>query len=448
MNLLEMILDKTGLDYIRTGEGLAGIGAWGRSLKYLDIPHKLQWYYEIDKYASNAFAAIHDVSEDLNRWDIFGNKENLEDIDVFYYSPPCQSFSLAGKREGTDVAKGTIFWECLEIIKLKKPFYSIMENVEGLTHEAFKYEWAEMQRDIRNAGYVNYPMVLNTQNYGIPQNRSRIFLISIREDIDKEMKEQGIYFTEPKTVKLELRLKDLLEDAVDKKYYLSDKMVDFFYSNEQKNKEKGNGFRFGVSDGNIVASAITTRNGSRMDDNFIKVPCDTKKGYMEAYDGDGIYLDRPEQKRGTVQSGMIPTLKTSGEDIGVVVTDKIIKLGNLSTNDRFGGDPQDWRLYSPEGICPTIKAAASNGYIKERLRIRKLTPLETFRLQHFSDDDYYKAVESYEKKWGKDKSDTQMYIRTGNSISVNVINEIHKNLLLGRQQVAYQSTMFDYMGGI
>lgn len=131
-------------------------------------------------------------------------------------------------------------------------------------------------------------------------------------------------YTFPKPTPLKLRLKDMLEDNVDEKYYLSDKMIDFFTYNEEKQKENGNGFRFNVSEGNVIAKTITTRAGSRMDDNFIRIKNANSKGYLEATEGDGIDLLQPnsETRRGRVQKETIQTLDTmGGNGKGVVVNE-------------------------------------------------------------------------------------------------------------------------------
>lgn len=170
-------------------------------------------------------------------------------------------------------------------------------------------------------------------------------------------------FKFPEKQELKLRLKDILEDEVDEKYYLSDKTTDFFIYNEQKQIEKGNGFRFNVTDGNVIAKTITTRAGGRMDDNFIGnkelyIKNATKKGYLEATEGDGIDISsRMKYHRGNVQKGMIQTLDCQG--------------GN------------------------------SKGVVDSELRIRKLTPLECWRLMGFDDEDFEKAE--------KVNSNTQLY---------------------------------------
>lgn len=124
-----------------SAEIFAGIGAWGKALdrvtKRHGDTHELKYYFEIDKYASNAFAAIHGVSEELNNWDIT-EKCEVPEVDIFFYSPPCQSFSIAGKKEGRTVAKGNLFDSAIEKLKQSNPKFAIMENVANLLINARK----------------------------------------------------------------------------------------------------------------------------------------------------------------------------------------------------------------------------------------------------------------------------------------------------------------------
>ena len=340
-------------------ESFAGIGAWGKAIKQVTKNHgdtcELKWYAEIDKYASNAFSAIHDVSEDLNIWDITKDTK-VDEVDIFFYSPPCQTFSIAGRRELTTVPKGNLFYNALDKIKQIKPKYLIMENVKGLlsgaAYEDFKYMFIELERN----GYFNYAKVLNTKDYGIPQNRERVFIVSIRKDLY----DQGKRFEFPKGMKLEKRLFDMLEDEADEKYFLSQKMINAFLLNEDWAS------RFQLKKETDIANCIDTKEGGRRTNNFF-----------------GYYYLKPNHNIG----------------------------------------------------------------IYNELVVRKLKPLECFRLQGFEDEDYYKAVTAYDKKFGlnKDgttKSNAQMYMRAGNSITVNVIVEILENLLYDRKQEGQQLSLF------
>ena len=301
----------------------SGIGAFEKALDNLGIEYELVNYCEIDKYASLSYSLIHNVSESKNLGDItkVDTSKFPKDIDLVTYGFPCQDISLAGKQQGFQKEDGSttrsgLFFEALRIIEDTKPRIAIAENVKNLVSKKFNKEFNIVLSSLDKAGYNSYFEVLNSKDFGIPQNRERVFIVSIRKDIDKFNFFEPFMF--PRKQELKLRLKDLLESQVDEKYFLSDKMISFFTQNSQSQKEKGNGFTFAPSNGETIAKTITTRNGSRMDDNFISIPEKTKKGYALATVGDGVYVNRPHQKRGVVQKGMIQTIKTS-PDVGVVV---------------------------------------------------------------------------------------------------------------------------------
>lgn len=225
-------------------------------------------------------------------------------------------------------------YETIRIVRKLKPKYVIWENVKNLLSKKHRHNFDNYLDQMEQLGYQNYYQVLNAKDYGIPQNRERVFTISILG---------GGEFKFPEKQELKLRLKDMLEDEVDEKYYLSDKIIKFYQKNEEEQKAKGNGFTFGVSDGNKVARAITTRAGSRMDDNFIKIPNNTKQGYLEAYEGDGVYTNT-STKRGTVTPQAMHTI-TSYQDCGVVVK---------SAYDRDYGSKGKLQ---EDNVCDTLQAA-------------------------------------------------------------------------------------------
>lgn len=325
----------------------SGIGAFEKALDNLGIKYELVNYCEIDKYASLSYSLIHNVSESKNLGDItkVDTSKFPKDIDLVTYGFPCQDISLAGKQQGFQKDDGSttrsgLFFEALRIIEDTKPRIAIAENVKNLVSKKFSKEFNIVLSSLDKAGYNSYFEVLNSKDFGIPQNRERVFIVSIRKDIDKFNFFEPFMF--PRKQELKLRLKDLLESQVDEKYFLSDKMISFFAQNSHSQKEKGNGFTFAPSNGETIAKTITTRNGSRMDDNFISIPEKTKKGYALATDGDGVYVNRPHQKRGVVQKGMIQTIKTS-PDVGVVVNNsnetlkrqlcnKLVKSGIVKEN--------------------------------------------------------------------------------------------------------------------
>lgn len=218
----------------------SGIGAFEKALENLGVDYDLVGYCEIDKYASKSYAAVHGVSKAMNLWDVtkIDTSELPKDIDLITYGFPCQDISLAGKQKGFHKGNGTLtrsglFFEALRIIEDTKPKIAIAENVKNLTSKKFSEQFEIVLRSLEEAGYNNYWKVLNAKDYGIPQNRERVFIVSIHKDIDNGL------FEFPKPFLLKKRLKDVLEDEVDEKYFLSDKTLKFFIEKTKKAKRKG-----------------------------------------------------------------------------------------------------------------------------------------------------------------------------------------------------------------
>ena len=500
----------------------SGIGGPEKALKRLGIEYELVGYSEIDKYASKSYSAVHEESEIKNYWDITKiNGAELPDFDLLTWGFPCQDISIAGKQAG--IHEGTrsgLYYDGLRILKAKKPKYSLIENVKALTSKKFADTFESILKDLDEAGYNNYWQVLDAKDYGIPQHRERVFIVSIRKDINQE-------FVFPEKEELKLKLKDLLEDEVEEKYYLSDRMIQTFSDMTNRNGYiRGKCFKPHSLDDDRVANTIKTTAGSRPEDNFVKrkydefidekgyvpeifnpynkseikdvaktitgecgsttssaahlilkeprlydqayqtaqenecedgdtidafnkkvnksgisptvttrpegfktailIPEATKKGYAEATDGDGVYINRPHQKRGVVQKDKIQTIKTT-PDVGVVVEKKIKYEEPL---EREGWHKKAKEVLNPDGISTCIHTQSNNllQKIKEpTLRIRKLTPLECWRLMGFDDEDFYKAQ-------SVGISNTQLYKQAGNSIVVNVLEKIFNNLLKGERK--------------
>lgn len=205
---------------LKVFEAFAGIGTQRMALRNLGIDHEVVAISEIDKFAIKSYEAIH--GEVKNLGDI--TKIKVEDIpnhDLFTYSFPCQDISLAGKLKGLDKnsdTRSSLLWECERIIENKKPKYLLMENVKNLVGKKFKPYFEEWLKVLENLGYSNYWQVLNAKDYGVPQNRERVFCISILDC--------SIPFNFPEPFKLQVRLKDILESEVDEKFYLSQKQVE------------------------------------------------------------------------------------------------------------------------------------------------------------------------------------------------------------------------------
>ena len=203
----------------------SGIGAFERACCRIGLDWELVNYCEIDRWASLSYSMVNQCSESLNLRDVRTvTAETVRDrrVDLITYGFPCQDISIAGKQQGfvNDCGESTrsgLFFEALRIIKELRPRYAIAENVKALTSTKFKTEFATVLSSLEEAGYNNYWSVLNAKDYGIPQNRERVFIVSIRRDVDEGD------FQFPDKEPLVLRLRDMLEPAesVDEKYYLS-----------------------------------------------------------------------------------------------------------------------------------------------------------------------------------------------------------------------------------
>ena len=311
-------------------ELFSGIGAIRKALERTSIPFKVVDAVDIDKYAVNSYNAM--FNENYEPQDICSWNKDIQ-VDLLMHGSPCQDFSVCGLNLGGDEGTGTrssLMWETVRIITKLKPKYVIWENVKNVLSKKHKHNFDKYIDKLAQLGYNSYYQVLNAKDYGIPQNRERVFTVSIRKDIDKGS------FVFPVKQELKLKLKDLLENDVNEKYYLSDKMISYCLGDNQQESKFPRGERFlqNINRNNQdIAVTISTNPGNRPVDNFIKIKDkditqepyfkiknNTKKGYLEAYEGDGIYTNT-SNKRGTVQKEMIPAL-TSLQDKGVVVNER------------------------------------------------------------------------------------------------------------------------------
>jgi DNA (cytosine-5)-methyltransferase 1 len=228
--------------------------------------YELVGWSEIDKYAIQAHNAVYPQWADRNYGDISKiDWSQVPDFDLFTYSSPCQDFSQAGIQRGGTEGSGTrssLLWECRKAIISKRPKYLLFENVAALVSQKFLPLFNKWQGELTRYGYTNFAQILNSKDYGIPQNRDRIFLVSILDE------DATYHFPEP--FKLETRLKDVLEKNVDEKYYLSDNVIQSFNIHKERNHSKGNGFGWKPTNGEGVAMCIKTSTNQRADDNYIK----------------------------------------------------------------------------------------------------------------------------------------------------------------------------------
>ena len=497
---------------IKVGSDFSGVGAFDQALKRLGVKYETVFACDMDKYARDTF--IHNYGEPkYYPMNVYDREIPTESLDIYMTSPPCQAFSLAGKRLGKDDKRGILFFNSHEFIHVNKPRFFIFENVKGLLSDdggrTFQ-EWVNMLGgksvnglpvlfpDEEAVPYHLYWQVLNAKKHGVPQNRERVFLIGIRDDSDNS-------FQFPKEEHLTKRLKDVLDDDVDEKYFLSEKMVSYL-TNRSDNFNNG---KINYKDENSVASTITKSSSSiDISDNIIVVentnPCGhgqngnvyheegisptlstnkgegikiksaTSKGYELAQEGDSINFSvlTSETRRVRVGKGVAQTLDTACNQ---AILQKYPSLQNGKGNILFHrkGFATNTKVYDIENECGTIDTCQGGGIephvlIKENIiyndkrlnetiaknelpegipmaidtynqkvqensptltephhnttrlwdgyRIRRLTPRECFRLMDFPDTFTWNV------------SDSQAYKQAGNSIVVNVLYKILKQL--------------------
>jgi len=537
---------------ITVNELFSGIGSQSAALDRLEINFKVVGIAEIDKYAIKSYEAIH--GQVRNYGDI-SVVEKLEYADFWTYSFPCQDISVAGKRRGiNENTRSGLLYQVERLLEVSKqcgelPKYLMLENVKNLVGKQFKPRFDEWLQKLDELGFNTYWQVLNAKNYGIPQNRERVFAISIRKDID-----MGYEF--PLPFDNGKRLKDVLEAEVDEKFYINNEKTEKLISqlskactgivSEQATKfngeteyantllardykgfgnqgmncvvETNNQKRLGgLYDGEtkhqagsvwdikyIAPTVDTMQGGNRQPCVLIKQA--TKQGYIECNIPGVADLSFPDSKtrRGRVQDGgeICPTLLAGQQDLCYIETKSIKVLGNYSpsnheasrivdTNgisptvkenhgtvtgivelpciaasrgrnienpsDRTPGNEVEQRLeINKKGTSNTITTVQKDNYVVEpntiiddtqgfdgcryysentptlrsqrsglktidtNFRIRKLTPLECWRLMGFTDEQFHKAAEV--------NSNSQLYKQAGNSIVVDVLYYLFKNL--------------------
>lgn len=382
------------MEKLTINELFSGIGAQVAALKRLGIEYETVGIAEIDRFAIQSYEAINGKTR--NYGDV-SKVERLDYADLWTYSSPCQDFSIAGNQRGLYDENGeqTRSGLLLEVERLLKtaiadgeaPKYLLLENVKNLVGKKFKPDFDRWLNTLERLGYRNHWQVLNAKDYGVPQNRERVFVVSIRKDIYK-----GYSFPAP--FPLELRLKDILELSVDEKFYLSDKLVQGFLRKNERDKEKGNGFRFEPQDRkDPYAKAILAGYASCK-------PCST-------------YIKEP----------------------------MVEQVGNLypsATRD----NPNQGRVYDAHGIAACLNCMGGGNqqpHIIEHntnFSIRKLTPRECWRLMAFTDEEFNKAQQS-------GVSNSQLYKQAGNSIVVDVLKYIFQNLFKETKEKS-ESGVFQY----
>lgn len=384
----------------KIGSFCSGIGAPEQAIKDLNINHSIEFACEIDKYARMTYQANHEAKimyEDLTK--IYYSE--LPDVNLFVAGFPCQSFSIAGKRLGFEDTRGTIFFHILEYLKTKKPDMFVLENVKGLlshdkgkTFDVIINSLAStvngqclMFPNVDTLGYNVYYQILNAKDYGIPQNRERVFIVGFKNNQT---------FNFPKKQELKLKLKDLLESNVDEKYYLSEKMINGFLSKDNN----FNGEFEPKTIESLVANTLTARCfKSGVTDNYIQL-----QKISGTNQGDRVYS----------VNGLSSCLGSNGGGGGAKTGLYAIPV---LTPNRIN-KKQNGRQFKNDGESMFTLTSQDRHGIYDGYKIRRLTPRECMRLMGFPDSFITPC------------SDTQTYKQAGNSIVTNVLKEIFKEMRL------------------
>ncbi len=426
---------------------------------------KLINFCEFDKYAVKSYCTIHNVDESLNLGDITKVDENkIADFNMICGGSPCQDFSVSGKQKGSvwecndcghtynpltvhysqreycphchstslNKSRSSLLVEFLRIVRGKRPDFGIYENVKNIVGKKFKDTFNMFTDELNEYGYNVYYKVLNAKDYGVPQNRERVYLIFIKKFLDNGK------FEFPRGFDNGIRLIDVLEQEVDEKYYISEERMKTI--RENFSDYFGN---YSLTDSNTSSAAKEGNNTPKFIGNI------TNPKLHDGYAGATFDTDYISPSLTTMQGG--------GRQPHVIekTEPKVLTVGKLSTSQDsaivsvYGVAPTHTAGHgnfpkvafplnpSDDGMCRTIKAQQANNTIanfksskfgatgvlenKDNIRIRKLTPKECFRLMGFEDKDWQIAVNA-------GISNSQFYKQAGNSIVVDVLYYIFVEL--------------------
>lgn len=369
---------------VRLGTLFSGIGAIEHAFQRLKLKHKIIFAGDIEDKCRQSYFANYDIEKedwftDVREFDATGYKGK---VDFVVGGAPCQAFSMVGKRLGFEDARGTLFYEFARVIKECEPKVFLFENVKGLLNHDNGRTWHVIYDIFKELGYDVHFRVLNSRDYGIPQNRERLFCLGFKTPTN---------FNFPAPIPLEYRMYDFLEDFVDTKYFLKEKGVKFVTSS--KNREKC----YTQVNGDVALCQKRNQQFNWHGD-FVFYPITSDETYEENFDEfifdvkdveEKYYLSEKVAKY--VLAGGTKNFRTSTK------TDLEVARPLLQTMHK-------------------MHRAGVDNYVTHKGRIRKLTPRECLRLMGFKDS--FKIV----------VSDTSMYQQSGNSIVVDVLIAILKQM--------------------
>ena len=371
---------------IKVATLFSGIGAIEHSLKRLNLRHEIIFAGDIDKNCKASYFNNYDISDENWHEDVttFNAKKYKNKVDLLVGGSPCQAFSMVGKRLGLEDTRGTLFYEFARIVNECKPKVFIYENVKGLLNHDEGKTWQVVQDVFQELGYKIFSQTLNSKDFGIPQHRERIFVIAF-----KDKKET---FDFPKKIELHHSMQDFLEDYIDSKYYLKEKGIKFVTSSWNRRK------KYTQINGDIALCQKANQQFNWHGDFvFENIP------ENESFDTFVFNVNDVEEKyylsskvKKYVLAGGTKTFKTS-KDTDLPVARPLL-----------------------QSMHKMHRAGVDNYVTHNKGRIRKLTPRECLRLMGFRDN--FKIV----------ASDTQMYRQAGNSIVVDVLIALLKQIDITR----------------
>jgi len=407
---------------IKAIELFAGTGAVNQALKNIGVPHKVVAISEIDKFAVKSYEALHGETNNLG--DITAIEE-LPPADLWTYGFPCQDISLAGLNKGLDRGGGTrsgLLWE-VERLLLKArdtgtlPKYLLLENVKNLISKNHRANYDEWVAFLSGLGYETHTKVLNAKHYGVPQNRERVFGISILGGGD---------FTFPQPMYSEKRLKDVLEDEVDQKYYLKEQTIKSILASSHGCR------KVLIQTQNEICRTLAAHNaveprcvvvGTIDEGKWAKVT----EMHQRIYSPDGLAPTITSCAGGNQEKKIIledfypnrirtydktaPTIRAGREGLKVVAL----------RGRQYGSEEYIQTLEERADDCTnTLTSVSKDNLLLENCTIRKLTPTECWRLMGWADAEITKVKAVM--------SNAQLYRQAGNGIVVPVLEAIFKNL--------------------
>ncbi len=379
---------------VRLGTVFSGIGAIEHAFQRLKLKYKIVFAGDIEEKCRQSYFANYEINEDDWFTDIreFDATQYRGQVDFIVGGAPCQAFSMVGKRLGFEDARGTLFYEFARVVKETEPKVFLFENVKGLINHDNGRTWQVIHDIFEELGYDVHFRILNSKDYGIPQNRERLFCLGFKKPTD---------FRFPAPIELEYRMYDFLEDYVDTKYFLREKGIKFVTSH--KNREKS----YTQVNGDIALCQKRNQQFNWHGD-FVYHPVAEGEPFEEDFDEfifdvrdveEKYYLSEKVAKY--VLAGGTKGFRTSTK------TDLDVARPLLQTMHK-------------------MHRAGVDNYVTHKGRIRKLTPRECLRLMGFKDS--FKIV----------VSDTSMYQQSGNSIVVDVLIAILKQMDITKYGVNYE----------